>query len=94
VGGAGVYEPEDFEKRDGVKRACYSQVWLDGMLMNRQVTNGPRGQRVSPPFDVNTIPPTQIEAVEFYATPAQTPQKYSGFGSACGVLVIHTRRVK
>ncbi len=93
-GGTGVYAPEDFEKRDGVKMACYAQVWLDGMLMNRQVAQGPRGERVTPPFDVNTVPPTQIEAVEWYATPAQTPQKYGGFGSACGVLVIHTRRVK
>ncbi len=34
----------------------------------------------------------QIEAIEFYSSPAQTPSKYSRLNSRCGVYVIHTRR--
>jgi hypothetical protein len=52
------------------------------------------GMRATPPFNVNSIPPTQIEAVEWYAGAAQTPARYSGLGSECGVLLIHTRRVR
>ena len=33
-----------------------------------------------------------IEAIEFFAGPAQTPAEYSDLGSNCGVLVLHTRR--
>lgn len=102
-GGTNVYIPEDFERMRGMKEACYAQVYLDAALMNPPVTvtaqqgRGNAGsaagaRRATPPFDVNSIPPTQIEAVEFYATPAQTPLRYARLNSSCGVLVIHTRR--
>lgn len=65
--------------------ACYTQVWLDRMLMYA-------GKKDETPFDINTIPAEQVEAVEFYSSPAQTPPKYMTRNSACGVLVIHTRR--
>ena len=65
--------------------ACYTQVWLDRMLMYA-------GRKDETPFDINTIPAEQVEAVEFYSSPSQTPPKYMTRNSACGVLVIHTRR--
>jgi hypothetical protein len=43
-------------------------------------------------FDINTIPVSSIEAIEFYATGAETPMKYASLNSECGVLVIHTVR--
>lgn len=64
---------------------CYAHVFLDNALIFR----GAAGEGL---FDLNTVPPAQIEAIEFYAGPAQTPLRYSGLNSACGVLVIHTRR--
>jgi hypothetical protein len=67
------------------QRRCYAQVYIDRMLMYA-------GKNDEPLFDINTIPPDQIEAIEYYAGPAQTPLKYSVLNSACGVLVIHTRR--
>jgi hypothetical protein len=95
------YYPEKYELMKGLRIACYAQVFLDGTLMNRPVLmdpdineKAPRGKRATPPFAVNSIPPTMIEAVEFYASPAQTPARYAGYGSECGVLVIHTRRAK
>jgi hypothetical protein len=42
--------------------------------------------------DINSFSPAEIEAIEFYTGPAQTPVKYSRLDSHCGVLVIHTRR--
>ena len=80
----GVYLPSDGEKRQGVVAGCYAQVYLDGQLMNPS--------QPTEPFDVNQIPVAQIEAVEWYASPAQTPSRYMRLNSPCGVLVIHTRR--
>ncbi len=81
----GMYLPEPVESRQGMKVACYAQVYVDGVLRNGS-------RQVSEPFDVNEIAPERIEAIEFYSSPAQTPMEYSRSGSMCGVLVIWTRR--
>jgi hypothetical protein len=96
------YYPEQFEIMKGMKRACYPLVYLDGTLMNRPVAMTAdvnvglppqrNGTRATAPFDVNSIPPTMIEALEYYASPAQAPGQYAGSGSDCGVLLIHTRK--
>lgn len=65
--------------------ACYAQVYLDNALLY----GGFEGETVP---DINTIPPSSIEAIEYYAGPAQTPVRYSRLNAQCGVLVIHTRR--
>jgi hypothetical protein len=65
--------------------ACYALVYVDDVLMNG--TTEP-----TEPFDISSIAPEQVEAVEFYSGPAQTPLKYSRMGSNCGVLVIWRRR--
>jgi hypothetical protein len=69
---------------------CYTQVYLDKVL----IFNGlPTADGKWPPlFNLNSINPAQIEAIEFYATPAETPMEYSRMESHCGVLVIWTRR--
>jgi hypothetical protein len=79
-----VYVPSTPEKTQGMKCACYAQVYVDGALMNPG--------KPTEPFDVNTIPPSQIEAVEWYSSPSQTPPRYARLNSACGVYVMHTRR--
>ena len=95
-GGLWCPEPRSQELVDGLKCGCYPQVYLDKALMNPPTLQMLGGQRtrVTPPFDVNSIPSTMIEAVEWYAGPSQTPTNYSTLGSDCGVLVIHTRRSK
>jgi hypothetical protein len=78
---------------DKAKRAplwdCYALVYLDDHLVFR-------GQKINntwePLFDINSIPVAQIEAIEYYASAAETPTKYSALNSQCGVLVIHTLR--
>ena len=65
-------------------RACYANVWINGL----QVYGGKKDEAF---FDVSTISPTTIEAIEFYPSPATTPVKYSRMDSACGTLLIWTR---
>ncbi|MEW5918356.1 MAG: hypothetical protein AB1762_18280, partial [Gemmatimonadota bacterium] len=42
-------------------------------------------------FDVNSINPTHVAAIEFYAGAAQMPAQYNRTGSACGALLIWTK---
>lgn len=81
-----VWCPKDGEGfgSAGAKCGCYARVYLDNQLMNPG--------RAPEPFDINSIVPESVEAVEWYSSPAQTPAKYSTLNSVCGVLVIHTRR--
>jgi carboxypeptidase family protein len=82
----GIYCPEPGERQAGMKCGCYAQVYVDGLLANPG--------RPTEPFDINAFPTMQIEAVEFYPGPAQTPIEYSKLNAECGVLVLWTRRVR
>jgi hypothetical protein len=80
----GIYCPTAGEELQGIACACYAQVWMDGRLMN--------GKRPTEPFDLNSIATEQLEALEWYASPSQTPARYSSLNSPCGVMVLWTRR--
>ncbi|MES2177937.1 MAG: carboxypeptidase regulatory-like domain-containing protein [Gemmatimonadota bacterium] len=80
----GLYCPSQAEQAMGMTCGCYAQVYVDNALMNPG--------KPTEPFDINTMPPSTIEALELYASPAQTPIRYQRMNSACGVVVIHTRR--
>ncbi|MFC1791532.1 hypothetical protein ACFL0I_03600 [Gemmatimonadota bacterium] len=41
---------------------------------------------------VNLIPPSDIQAIEIYHGPADTPGQYLDSRSQCGVILIWTRR--
>jgi hypothetical protein len=81
-----IYVPSTDEARQGVPIACFSKVYLDNALMNPGMP--------TPPFNLRDIPPTQIEAMEYYARPAEVPMKFSNLNSGCGVIILHTRRPK
>ena len=81
----GAYWPDELERRRGITVACYAVVYLDGVRVNGS-------REPTEPFDISTIPPEQVEAVEYYDGGAQTPLKYSRINARCGVLVIWTRR--
>ena len=83
--GHGYYVADAADRAHGIATACYSLVYIDGILMNGS-------REPTQPFDLNTIAPENVEAIEYYAGAAQTPVKYSRMGSNCGVLVIWTRR--
>jgi len=69
----------------GVQPACYAQIWVDGF----KVYWGRDGE---PPFNLALVQPERLEAMEYYATPAQTPGRYSDLDAVCGVLVLWTRK--
>jgi hypothetical protein len=71
--------------QDGAE--CYAAVFLDGKPVYGKI-----GGEGSERFDINSLSPEQVESIEYFAGPAETPAKYSGLNSSCGVLVIWTRK--
>ncbi len=63
---------------------CWSQVYVDRVLMNRG--------NPTTPYNLNEFPVDRIEAVEYFAGASETPTEYSVLNSNCGVLVLWTRR--
>jgi len=82
--GTDIYAPDVFDKRNGMVAGCHARVYLDGTLLNAGTP--------AEPVDVNQFTTKSIEAIEYYAGPSQTPGRYNSLNSACGVLVIHSRR--
>jgi hypothetical protein len=64
-------------------RPCFALIIFDGVAMN------PYGGE---PFDINSLPVREIEAIEHYPSPSIVPDRYRSFETACGLVVIHTRR--
>ncbi len=64
---------------------CFAHVWLDGMPMYL-------GRPGEPLYNINELLVMQIEAIEYYEGPAETPAKYNNLNANCGVLVVHTKR--
>jgi hypothetical protein len=85
-GGNASVSPEDIKSgaRPGL---CYAAVYLDNMLVY-----SPGRLGGTPLFDVNSIHPASIEAIEYYSGASQIPTKFMGLNKNCGVLIIHTRR--
>jgi hypothetical protein len=81
----GYYVPDSGERTQGMPVVCYAQVYIDRVLMNGVA-------EPTQPFDLGTVVPESVEAIEWYAGASQTPLKYARMGSNCGVLVIWTRR--
>lgn len=65
-------------------RACYPDVYLDGIV----VYSFGSGMSL---FDINSIPTAHLSAVEFYVGPSQTPLQYNKTSAVCGVLIIWTK---
>ena len=82
----GYYVPSRTETRINPELVigCYSQVYLDGSLVNPGTP--------TEPFDLGSVNTSSIEAVEIYAADSQVPMRYASHGSKCGVIVLHTRR--
>jgi hypothetical protein len=65
-------------------RACYAQVYLDGM----RIYSIKYGQAVP---DLRDFPPESLAAVEYYAGDAQTPSEFAGEGAMCGTIVLWSK---
>jgi carboxypeptidase-like protein/TonB-dependent receptor-like protein len=66
------------------KMGCAAAVFVDGAVVYR-------GEPDEAPFDVNTIPPSQIAGIEFYSGPSQMPPELNATRRTCGALVIWTK---
>jgi hypothetical protein len=96
----GVWQINLEDLHAGAPNGCYATVFLDNARVYSPAVasspgyDGTRAYNEMAPslFDVNSIPPSSIEAIEFYSGAAQIPARYSGLNTNCGVLVIHTRR--
>ncbi|MBL0169177.1 MAG: carboxypeptidase regulatory-like domain-containing protein [Gemmatimonadaceae bacterium] len=81
----GYYCPTPSDQAQGIRAcACFAQVYLDDRLLNTS--------RPTEPFDANSIPVEDIAGVEFYASAASTPGRYSSPNAVCGVMLVWTRR--
>ncbi|HJQ19541.1 MAG TPA: carboxypeptidase regulatory-like domain-containing protein [Gemmatimonadaceae bacterium] len=85
-GADGAVTPDAFSRALGARPACYVDVWLDGMAMF--IGSKTTGML----FDINTIPPSTLEGVEFYSSSGQTPIKFARYTNQCGVLVLWSRQ--
>lgn len=71
----------------GAPLACYSDVYLDGIL----VYNSVAGRPPPPLFNLNGMHPDEIQAIEVYTSAVQIPAQYNKTSGGCGVMLIWTR---
>lgn len=86
----------------GADGACPSQVFVDGILMNRRIRRVRPGVGASPAarsFDEDTdftldeiVSPTILEGIEVYSGISSVPAEFVNADSRCGVVLIWTRR--
>ena len=82
---ATVWSPGNFDQRRGARQdACYATVYVDGIA----VFSALPGEGL---FDVNSLPPSTIGGIEFYASSAVIPSELPQKRGTCGVLAIWTR---
>lgn len=68
-----------------LRNACLPSVYIDGMMM---FVMSARDQAEA----INMVSPDDIEAIEAFQGAASIPAEYNPTGSACGVVLIWTRR--
>jgi hypothetical protein len=69
----------------GARPACYVDVYIDGVI----VFNSAHPEAGL--FDVNTMRPESVEAIEVYSSAAQIPARFNRSSGGCGVMLIWTR---
>ncbi len=79
-----------FSSRQPRPTQCYPDVYLDGVVV---YSSGMEMERDAGDvrFDINSIEPSHVSAIEFYGGSAQMPAQYNRTGSACGALLIWTK---
>lgn len=72
------------------RERCPMQVYFDGVKIYepRALASGP----ASRPPNLDQFNITQLEAIEVYRGPAETPAQLGGTGGACGTIVLWSRR--
>ena len=67
----------------------YAEVWFDGQrITNFESSHGdPRDPRMMNSF-LETLPPTEIQAIEVYTSSVNIPAEFTAGGSPCAVIAI------
>lgn len=71
----------------GEPNACQPLFYLDGTLVSSGMPNGRSGTLIN-----DLVHPEDIEAIEVYSNVSRIPPQYNGSSSACGVVLIWTRK--
>lgn len=75
----------------GLGHRCETQVFVDGLLLNRRVAT-PQGLR-SDVFRIDdAVAPDAVEGIEIYLGLSTTPPEFLTADAECGVVAIWTRR--
>ena len=72
------------DRRKGAPRACYSQIYVG----NVRVFSASPGEAL---FNINSIPPSTIQGIEYYSSREATPIQYASPRAECGTMLIWTR---
>ena len=83
IGGVGR-GGDSMDRRKGAPRGCYSQIYVD----NVRVFSSDPGEAL---FNINSIPPSTIQGIEYYASREETPIQYASHRAECGTMLIWTR---
>jgi hypothetical protein len=71
---------------------CPMQIYMDGIkIFEPRSAGGGAAAAIQPP-DINQFVVAQLEAIEVYRGPAETPPEFAGTGSRCGTVVLWSRR--
>lgn len=71
------------------RERCPMQIYLDGAKIYEPRSGS--GRATEPP-DINQFGVTQLEGIEVYSGPAETPVQLGGTGGRCGTVVLWSRR--
>jgi hypothetical protein len=64
---------------------CWPRVYLDGLLMHE-------GGYAGPAFIDGLTRPFDLDGIEVYRSPAESPPRFGGIQSRCGVIVMWSKR--
>jgi hypothetical protein len=73
------------DRQAGAGPACYMDVYIDGALVYNS------SMRYASLFDLNSIEPGSIEAMEVYSSNSNLPSEFQRTGGACGAVLIWMR---
>ncbi len=79
--------------KGGAMVPCYAAVVMDGTFVfgAGAAADPTKAEEGEPKFNLNSIDPSSLAGVEYYAGPASMPVKYNGTRSTCGLLMIWTK---
>jgi hypothetical protein len=73
-------------------RRCWVQIYVDAIRIYTPLGSRPGGSDGAVVPNISDFTVRNLEAVEFYAGPGQTPADLGGTGATCGTLVLWTRQ--